>query len=235
MRVLVVEDEKDVAEVFVDYLSERGHDPIIVRSAEAALGKLQTERPDAIILDIHLPGMSGLEFLKLRRIRETAVPIVAVSGLVTESQARDCLRAGAVAFVAKRVALERLTAVLQCLEPQALGRRLGEAVRDDRRSDPRAPLSVPVYVTEYGGPAWHATSVDVSAQGMKLRPRDPVKSGQAVRLTFTLSDGGPALTIMSVLTRQDAEGLTYFFVNATAGELQRLTSIVMKLRGIDVA
>jgi len=234
MRVLVVEDEAEVANVFVDYLTELGHDPVIVRSAEAALGKLQTERPDAIILDIHLPGMSGLEFLKLRRIRDTGVPIVAVSGVVTESQARDCLRSGAVDFVGKPVSLERLTAVLQCLEPQALERRLGEAVRDDRRSDPRAPLSVPVYVTEYGGPAWHATAVDISAQGMKVRPRDPVKPGQAVRLTFTLSDGGPALTIMSVLTRQDAEGLTFFFVNPTPSEAQRLANVVMKLRGPDL-
>src|SRR2546422_5293885 len=44
--------------------------PVLVRSAEAALGKLQTERPDAIILDIHLPGMSGLDFLQLRPVRE---------------------------------------------------------------------------------------------------------------------------------------------------------------------
>lgn len=235
MRVLVVEDEADVADVFVDYLTELGHDPVIVRSAEAALGKLQTERPDAILLDIQLPGMSGLEFLKLRRVRDTGVPIVAVSGVATESQARECLRLGALDFVGKPVSLERLNAVLQCLEPQALERRLGDVARDDRRGDPRAPLSVPVYVTEYVGPGWHATAIDVSAQAMKLRPRDAVKPGQAVRLTFTLADGGPALTIMSVLTRQDAEGFTYFFVNTTPSESQRLASVVLKLRSHEMA
>ena len=83
MRVLVVEDEADVAQVFREYLTELGHEPTLVRSAEAALGKLQSDRPDAILLDIHLPGMSGLDFLQLRPIREAGVPIVAMSGIAT--------------------------------------------------------------------------------------------------------------------------------------------------------
>jgi CheY-like chemotaxis protein len=58
-----------------------------VRTAEAALGKLVTERPDAIIVDVHLPGMSGIEFL-----RESGVLLVAVSDVASESQARECLR-----------------------------------------------------------------------------------------------------------------------------------------------
>jgi DNA-binding response OmpR family regulator len=103
MRVLVVEDETDLGEVFRDFLSELGHQPVLVRSAEAALGKLQSDRPDAIILDIHLPGMSGLDFLQLRPVREAGLPIVAVSGVATESQARECLRLGALDFVGKPV------------------------------------------------------------------------------------------------------------------------------------
>src|SRR6266404_1594984 len=63
MRVLVVEDEEPLGEVFRDFLAELGHDAVVVRSAEAALGTLKRQRPDAIILDINLPGMSGLDFL----------------------------------------------------------------------------------------------------------------------------------------------------------------------------
>ena len=43
MRVLVVEDEPDVGDVFIDYLLELGHQPLLVRSAEAALGTLAVE------------------------------------------------------------------------------------------------------------------------------------------------------------------------------------------------
>jgi DNA-binding response OmpR family regulator len=229
MRVLVVEDEADVADVFFDYLTELGHEPLLVRSAEAALGKLQSVRPDAILLDINLPGMSGLEFLQLRRIREAGVPIVAVSGVVTESQARECLKLGAMDFVGKPVALDRLSAVLQCLEPQALERRMDEVQRDDRRRAPRAALTIPVFVTEYGGTSWHATAIDLSAHGMKLRPRERVAPGHAARLTFTLPDGGAALTIMSVLTREGPDGITFFFVNPTSGESERLAEQVARL------
>jgi hypothetical protein len=91
------------------------------------------------------------------------------------------------------------------------------------------PLALPVFVTEYGSAPWHATSVDVSTHAMKLRPRDPVQPGHAVRLTFTLPDGGNALTVMSVLMREDAEGLTFYFVNPTTGESHRLAAIVRRL------
>lgn len=229
MRVLVVEDEVDVADVFSDYLTELGHEPTVVRSAEAALGKLQTDRPDAILLDINLPGMSGVEFLQLKRIRDAGVPIVAVSGVATESQARECLRLGAMDFVGKPIALDRLSAVLQCLEPHALEHRMGQVLREDRRRSARVPVTLPVFVTEYGSTSWHATAVDLSAHALKIRPREAVRPGHAVRLTFTLPDGGPSLTVMSLLTREDPDGFTFFFVNPTPAEAQRLTDLVTRL------
>src|SRR5512145_367574 len=99
MRVLIVEDEPDVGAVFHDFLLELGHEPVLVSTAEAALSRLETDRPDAILLDITLPGLSGLEFLQLRPVRTSGLPIVAVSGVATESQARQCLRLGALGFI----------------------------------------------------------------------------------------------------------------------------------------
>ncbi len=69
MRVLVVEDQVDLGDVFRDFLLELGHHAVVVHSAEAALARLQTERLDAILLDVQLPGMSGLDFLQLRPVR----------------------------------------------------------------------------------------------------------------------------------------------------------------------
>src|SRR5216683_6365553 len=224
MRVLVVEDEQDVGDVFLDYLLELGHQPLLVRTAEAALGKLVTERPDAIIVDINLPGMSGIEFLQLRPIRECGVPVVAVSGVATESQARECLRLGAVDFVGKPLPFERLQEVLTYLEPHALDRRLGngEDARQDRRHAPRAPLTVPVRVVEYGGAEWQAQSVDVSVGGIRVSGRASTRSGSAARLTFTPPDGGTTMTVMALLVRADIGGYAFSFVNLTASETERL-------------
>src|SRR6185436_13573176 len=108
MRVLVVEDEPTLCDVYEDFLSERGHEAVIAQTAEAALQSLQHERPDAVILDIHLPGMSGLDLLRLRITHELGVPVIVISGMVGEQQARECLALGAREFMGKPVSLERL-------------------------------------------------------------------------------------------------------------------------------
>jgi DNA-binding response OmpR family regulator len=230
MRVLVVEDELDVGRVFRDFLVELGHQPFVARSAEAALGQLQAERPDAIILDINLPGMNGLDFLRSRPIRECGVPVVAVSGVATETQARECLRLGALDFVGKPVPLQRLSEVLAYIEPHALYRRHAEAGRQtERRRAPRVPLGLPVRVLEYSGKEWEATSVDVSAFGMKVRSDSPITAGAAAKLSFAPPDGGPPIQVMSVLVRIDGNGHAFYFVNLTGEEFQRLTALVSRL------
>ncbi len=230
MRVLVVEDELDVGGVFRDFLVELGHQPLVARSAEAALGQLQAERPDAIILDINLPGMSGLDFLRSRPIRECGVPIVAVSGVATETQARECLRLGALDFVGKPVPFQRLSEVLAYIEPHALYRRRAEVGgQAERRRATRVPLAIPVRVLEYSGQEWTAMSVDVSAFGMKLRSDSSVNAGAAAKLTFVPPDGGPAIQVMSVLVRVDFNGHAFYFVNLTADEFQRLNTLVGRL------
>jgi CheY-like chemotaxis protein len=223
VKVLVVEDEMDVGTVFRDFLLELGHEAVLARSAEAALGKLQTAKPDAIILDMNLPGMSGLEFLQLRPIRESGLPIVAVSGVATEAQARECLRLGAVDFVGKPVRFERLRGVLAYLEPHALFRRQTEPEdRIERRRSSRVSLVLPVQVTEYNGAEWETYSMNLSQFGIKIRTAGDVRAGAAAKLSFTPPDGGSAIQVMSLLVRQDYDGFAFYFVNLTGGEFQRL-------------
>lgn len=229
MRVLVVEDEEVLSEVFRDFLTELGHQAVIVRSAEAALGTLQSERPDAIILDIHLPGMSGLDFMQLRPIRESGLPIVAVSGIVTESQARECLRLGALDFVGKPVPLERLQDVLTYLEPHAIHRRRESAAqRVERRQAPRVPASMPVSLREYRGAAWDGVCVELSVTGLKVRTDAPLASGTAVKCAFTPVDGGEPIDVISIVVRRDATGTVLSFVNLPSHDERRLADVVRR-------
>jgi CheY-like chemotaxis protein len=230
VKVLVVEDELDVGTVFRDFLLELGHEAVLARSAEAALSKLQTAKPDAIILDMNLPGMSGLEFLQLRPIRESGLPIVAVSGVATEAQARECLRLGAVDFVGKPVPFERLRGVLAYIEPHALFRRQTESEdRIERRRSPRVSLVLPVQVTEYNGAEWETYSMNLSQFGIKVRPAGDVRAGAAAKLSFTPPDGGTSIHVMSLLVRQDYDGYAFYFVNLTGGEFQRLAALSERL------
>jgi CheY-like chemotaxis protein len=230
MRVLVVEDETDLGEVFRDFLSELGHQPVLVRSAEAALGKLQSDRPDAIILDVHLPGMSGIDFMQLRPVREAGLPIVAVSGVATESQARECLRLGALDFVGKPVPLERLHDVLIFLEPHAINRtREDQARRVERRQSPRARVDLPVTLHEYRGASWNGTCVELSVSGMKVKTDAPLSAGVAIKCSFRPPDEGAPLDVISLVLRAGADGAALSFVNLPGHEARRLGEIVRRL------
>ena len=228
MRVLVVEDEPDLGDLFGDFLRELGHQPLVVRSAEAALGRLTTERADAIILDIHLPGMSGLDFLQLRPVRELGIPIVAVSGVVSESQARECLRLGAADFLGKPVDLARLGEVLAVLEPHALSRLLERPDVDDRRRTPRAHVSLPVLIREYRGVEHQATAVEVGRAGMKIQLSEDLAPRSAVKISFTLLDDGPALEAVALILRHDPDGYALTFVNLPERNAARLGELVRR-------
>ena len=229
MRVLVVEDEQPLAEVYRDFLAELGHDAVIVRSAEAALGSLERQRPDVIILDINLPGMSGLDFLQLRPVRDAALPIVAISGVATEGQARACLQLGALDFVGKPIPLERLHQVLTFLEPHALVRRRTQSSRHERRRSPRARVGFPVRIVEYKGTAWDGVCDDLSATGIKVRSSAPLAEGTAVRLVFTPPDGAAPVTVISLVVRVDRDHIAFSFVHLANAEASRLGAIVRRL------
>lgn len=230
MRVLVVEDEIDLGDVFRDFLSELGHQAVVVRSAEAALGKLQSDRPDAIILDIHLPGMSGLDFLQLRPVRESGLPVVAVSGVVTESQARECLRLGALDFVGKPVPLDRLHDVLMFLEPHAINRtREEQARRAERRQSPRARLELPVTLREYRGGSWRGTCRELSVSGMKVKTDAILTAGAAIKCSFSLPDAGAAVDVICLVLRTSADEAVLSFVNLPGDDARRLAELVRRL------
>jgi CheY-like chemotaxis protein len=230
MRVLVIEDEQEVSAVFRDFLLELGHEPVLVRSAEAALNKLETERPDAIILDIHLPGLSGLDFLQLRPVRDAGLPIVAVSGVVTESQARECLRLGAIDFVGKPVPFERLGQVLAFIEPHALHRQLASAGQGpERRRGSRVRVTFPVRLVRYDGSEWDGWAADVSPFGIRVRTNATLSAGTAANLSFTLPDGKGPLRVMSLHVRADDDGHAFYFMNLTAEDFERLTDFARRL------
>ncbi len=232
MRVLVVEDDPALSDVLRDFLCELGHEPVVTHSAEEALARMRLELPDAALLDIYLPGISGLDFLQLKATRESRIPIVAISGMAPESQARECVQLGAVDFLPKPIELERLREVLACLEPHAR-RHVPAAHKAERRRAPRAAVAVPVRVVEDGGVEWEATSVDLSAVGVRLRANGAVNPGPAAKLSVALPDGDGALEVVAALVRSDGRGYAFDFVNPTPTQFGRLREFVERRDAAD--
>ncbi len=228
MRVLVVEDQVDLGDVFRDYLVELGHHPLVVHTAEAALSAIKTERLDAILLDVQLPGMSGLDFLRLRPVRALGVPIVAVSGVVNESQARECLKLGAADFMGKPIQLDRLSEVLAFIEPHAMSRVAELPRRPDKRRSGRARVTLPVRLTEYNGREHEGTLVEVGLSGMKARFGTTFDADTVGRASFTLPDGGAPIDVMAILVRADADGQAFTFVRLESPDVERLRDLIRR-------
>jgi DNA-binding response OmpR family regulator len=224
MQLLVVEDDEVLGEVFRDFVLELGHQPLLVSSAEAALETMKNESPAAIILDIRLPGMSGLDFLKLRPVRSLGVPIIVVSGVVEEAEARDCLQLGALDFVKKPVSLDYLAEVLTYIDLHgALDRSSRWA---ERRRSPRARVTVLVRILDYNGAQAQGVSVELSVSGMRVRSTAPLARDAAVLLSFTLPDREAPISVLSLVSNVYRDGYGFAFVNLPEGDFRRLGDFV---------
>ncbi len=137
-RILVVEDERMVAEVVERYLRRDGHDVRTVHDGIAALEAFGDFGPELIVLDVMLPGVDGLEVC--RRVREQAqTPIIMLTARGEEVDKLVGLGLGADDYVTKpfspRELAARVAAVLRRAGPRIPG--AGEALRfSDLRINP---------------------------------------------------------------------------------------------------
>jgi len=106
-KILVVDDEEKLVETLSSFLTSRGYETMTATSAEQALELLKVDQPALAIVDVHLPGMNGLEFVKLLRQQYPDVRVFIATGYDEQyKEAADALKVDA--FFAKPLALEQL-------------------------------------------------------------------------------------------------------------------------------
>jgi DNA-binding response OmpR family regulator len=115
-RILSVEDEPDIALAIETILRRAGYDVTSAADGAAALRAFQDERPDAILLDVGLPGLDGWEVLS--RIRDTSdVPVLMLTAQSGLSETVRGLQSGADDYLTKpfgnAVLLARVRALLR--------------------------------------------------------------------------------------------------------------------------
>ena len=115
--VLVVEDEVDLLFTISLSLELNGYRVLRAASGEEALGMVDKERPDAVVLDIRLPGIDGWEVLN--RLRDMghfpATPVVLLSAQVDAATAARAVEIGCHAHLAKPFSTAELSGVLRSL------------------------------------------------------------------------------------------------------------------------
>ena len=114
-RVLVIDDSEPVREVIGSMLSRLGHEPLNAADGEEGIATYEQTHPEAVLLDLLLPDVSGLEVL--RRLRE-ADPAIKVAMLTAQRERDTVLKAldlGARDYLTKPVTLTRLKDALERL------------------------------------------------------------------------------------------------------------------------
>ncbi len=113
-QILVVDDEIGIRELLSEILADEGHEVMLAESAGDARRLRERRRPDLVLLDIWMPDTDGITLLKeWAASGQLTMPVVMMSGHATIETAVEATRIGALDFLEKPIALQRLLATVK--------------------------------------------------------------------------------------------------------------------------
>jgi len=107
-RVLIVDDEPDAVELLQEFLTGKGYEVITAPNGEEAIRRVKADRPHLILLDVRMPGMSGLDVLRQVRQIDQEVGVIMVTAVNEEETGRQALALGAFDYIVKPLDLAYL-------------------------------------------------------------------------------------------------------------------------------
>lgn len=132
--VFVVDDDADVRQSLRALVQSVGLRVEVYPNAMVFLENLAPERPGCLVLDVRLPGMSGLELQKELAARRVDIPIIMTTGYADVSVAVEAMKAGAFDFIEKPFSLQRVLDSIQRAIAQHVSLRRGREEREEIRA-----------------------------------------------------------------------------------------------------
>ena len=132
-KILLVDDEKDFLDVMSERIEARGMAVTKADSAAKALERVASEGYDAIILDLMMPGMDGLEALKAIKEKNPDIQVILLTGHATVEKGVEAMKLGALDFVEKPADLDKLTKMIKKAQARKLviiEKRMEEKVKE---------------------------------------------------------------------------------------------------------
>jgi len=107
--VLVVDDERSVTDLLSTALEDEGYGCITAATGEDALKKLATDNVDVALLDLRLPGISGMDVLRTMKSTSPRTAVIVVTGVGDAETAVEAMKTGAVDYITKPFEAERVS------------------------------------------------------------------------------------------------------------------------------
>jgi CheY-like chemotaxis protein len=110
IRILVVDDDPELLDTLREYLATLGNRYVVETAARGseALWMVARARPDLVILDVEMPGMSGVQVLASLRALDPTIPVIMLTAYTDGSVAGETLKLGAVSYAPKPLNLKYL-------------------------------------------------------------------------------------------------------------------------------
>jgi DNA-binding NtrC family response regulator len=179
-RVLVVDDVEEMVDTLARYLAAHGFEPVKATDVDGALDVLAQAPPAAVVTDLRMRGLDGMDLLEIVRLRYTDVPVIIMTAFGTVENAVDAIKRGAFHYLTKpfqmatlRMLLERATSPVADAKAQAAlhgipgGARLGGAAGNDT-VNPLSPI-VPLCLSLHEIEEHYIQAVLASVKGNRTR------------------------------------------------------------------
>ncbi|MBS0207065.1 MAG: response regulator transcription factor [Planctomycetes bacterium] len=218
-RILVVEDHKKLLNSLGRGLTSAGYEVIPVETGEAAFYHASTEPIDAVVLDIMLPGRSGLEILRDLRRNGFSAPVVILSARDAVADRIRGLDDGADDYLVKPFAFEELLARIRSqLNRNIPGRRMILKAAD-------LEMHVPTHTVSRGGVAVELSKQEYRLLEYLLRHKNETVSRNEIARDVWGEPGGMTTNVVDVC------------INALRKKLERpdLPKLIQTVRGIGYA
>jgi len=121
-NVLIVDDDDAVRGILLDLLSDR-YQCNTASTAEEAFQYLEIENYDAVLTDIAMPGLTGVELMKRVQLKDLDTPVILISGKNDEQDSEALIKLGAFAYLSKPFSLDEIEYIVG----RAVGSRNGSA------------------------------------------------------------------------------------------------------------
>jgi DNA-binding response OmpR family regulator len=113
IKVLLVDDEEEFVVTLAERLRLRGIEALVAMDGDEALAKVQDEAPQVVVLDVMMPGTSGIDVLQHLRRRHPEVQVILLTGRGSTKEGIEGMRLGAFDFLMKPVKIEELIRKLE--------------------------------------------------------------------------------------------------------------------------